>query len=86
MKKVRGRSGRPDRIELIVTIDLVGVSVWRADLLDHPQELHKLGSEQVQEFKEVFQLMDKDEDGILTFRELRVVMRALGQQPDGGVS
>ena len=30
--------------------------------------------------------MDKDEDGILTFRELRVVMRALGQQPDGGVS
>ena len=45
-----------------------------------------MGSEQVQEFKEVFQLMDKDEDGILTFRELRVVMRALGQQPDGEVS
>ena len=30
--------------------------------------------------------MDKDEDGILTFCELRVVMRALGQQPDGEVS
>ena len=28
-------------------------------------------------------LFDKDEDGILTFGELEVVMRCLGQRPTG---
>ena len=35
------------------------------------------------EFKEVFMLFDKDEDGVLTFPELNVVMKSLGQRPSG---
>ena len=31
----------------------------------------------------MFQLFDKDEDGVLSFPELNVVMRALGQRPSG---
>ena len=39
--------------------------------------------EQVAEFKEVCMLFDKDEDGVLTFPELNVVMKSLGQRPSG---
>ena len=39
--------------------------------------------EQVSDFKEVFMLFDKDEDGVLTFPELNVVMKSLGQRPSG---
>ena len=39
--------------------------------------------EQVAEYKEVFMLFDKDEDGVLTFQELNVVMKSLGQRPSG---
>ena len=35
------------------------------------------------EYKEVFMLFDKDEDGVLTFPELNVVMKSLGQRPSG---
>ena len=35
------------------------------------------------EFKEVFMLFDKDEDGSITMAELGVVMRSLGQRPTG---
>ena len=35
------------------------------------------------EYKEVFQLFDKDEDGVLSFNELRMVMRSMGQLPTG---
>ena len=42
-----------------------------------------LTEEQVQELKEVFMLFDKDEDGVLTFPELNVVMKSLGQRPTG---
>lgn len=28
-------------------------------------------------------LFDKDEDGVLTFQELNVVMKSLGQRPSG---
>ena len=38
---------------------------------------------QVAEYKEVFMLFDKDEDGVLTFPELNVVMKSLGQRPSG---
>jgi calmodulin len=37
--------------------------------------------EQVAEFKEAFSLFDKDADGVITTKELGVVMRALGQNP-----
>jgi len=33
------------------------------------------------EFKEAFSLADKDDDGTITTKELRVVMRSLGQNP-----
>jgi len=66
VKRVKGKKGKPDRIELLVTIDLT--------------EYH-LNSEQVAEYKEVFMLFDKDEDGVLSFPELGVVMKSLGQRP-----
>lgn len=37
----------------------------------------------IAEFKEVFMLFDKDEDGSITMAELAVVMRSLGQRPTG---
>ncbi|KAG5683701.1 hypothetical protein PVAND_012967 [Polypedilum vanderplanki] len=40
-----------------------------------------LTEEQVAEFKEVFMLFDKDEDGSITMAELAVVMRSMGQRP-----
>ena len=43
----------------------------------------QLTDEQVAEFKEVFMLFDKDEDGVLTFPELNIVMKSLGQRPSG---
>ena len=39
--------------------------------------------EQVAEFKEVFMLFDKDEDGVITFPEVIMVMKSLGQRPSG---
>ena len=40
-----------------------------------------MSPEQVAEFKEVFMLFDKDEDGVITFPELIMVMKSLGQRP-----
>ena len=45
--------------------------------------VYKLGTDQVAEYKEVFQLMDRDQDQGLSFHELCFVMRALGQRLDG---
>ena len=47
------------------------------------QSTYKLVEEQVAEYKEVFMLFDKDEDGVLAFHELELVMKALGQRPAG---
>ena len=47
------------------------------------QEEWQLTDTQVAEYKEVFMLFDKDEDGVLTFPELNVVMKSLGQRPSG---
>ena len=46
--------------------------------------MYQLNNAQVAEYKEVFQLFDKDEDGVLSFPELSFVMRCLGQKPSGG--
>lgn len=51
----------------------------------HLQQEWQLTDEQVAEFKEVFMLFDKDEDGVLTFPELNVVMKSLGQRPSGNI-
>ena len=47
------------------------------------QQEWQLTNEQVAEYKEVFMLFDKDEDGVLSFPELAVVMKSLGQRPSG---
>jgi len=41
----------------------------------------KLTEEQIEEFKEVFSLFDKDGDGTISTKELGTVMRSLGQSP-----
>jgi len=40
-----------------------------------------LTEEQIAEFKEAFQIFDKDGDGSITTKELGTVMRSLGQTP-----
>jgi Ca2+-binding EF-hand superfamily protein len=47
------------------------------------QDEWQLTPEQVAEFKEVFMLFDKDEDGVITFPEVIMVMKSLGQRPSG---
>ena len=44
------------------------------------QEL-QLTEQQITEFREAFQLFDKDGDGHVTAKELRVVFDSLGQKP-----
>ena len=43
--------------------------------------LENLTDEQIAEFKEAFQIFDKDGDGSITTKELGTVMRRLGQNP-----
>ena len=38
---------------------------------------------QIADWKEVFMLFDRDEDGVLSFQELQVVMKSMGQRPSG---
>jgi calmodulin len=40
-----------------------------------------LPSEKLQEFREAFNLFDKDGDGTISAKELVVVMRSIGIQP-----
>ena len=47
------------------------------------KSVHKLDDEQVAEYKEVFMLFDKDQDGVLSFAELGIAIKALGQRPLG---
>jgi len=65
-KGKNGKKGKGETLDLIVTIDL---DEWQ------------LTPEQVAEFKEVFMLFDKDEDGVITFPEVIMVMKSLGQRP-----
>ena len=52
-------------------------------LITDIQEVWHLNDDQVAEYKEVFMLFDKDEDGVLSFQELTIVMKSLGQRPSG---
>ena len=47
------------------------------------QSVHKLAEKQLAEYKEVFMLFDKDQDGVLSFTELGTAMKTLGQRPSG---
>ncbi len=61
---------------------LIGVCYSHTNFINFQTEW-QLTDEQVAEFKEVFMLFDKDEDGVLTFPELNIVMKSLGQRPTG---
>lgn len=43
--------------------------------------MDELSKVQIDEFREAFSLFDKDGDGTITTKELRTVMRSLGQNP-----
>ena len=47
------------------------------------QNVWSFTNEVVADLKEVFMLFDKDEDGVLTFSELEVVMKCLGHRTSG---
>ena len=73
-------------MDLLVMIDLVRTNKEKSFNLikfDQFQSEHKLEEEQVAEYKEVFMLFDKDQDGVLSFTELGTAMKTLGQRPSG---
>ena len=45
--------------------------------------MHNLEEKQVAEYKELFMLFDRDQDGVLSFTELGIAMKTLGQRPTG---
>ncbi|CAG8660041.1 5007_t:CDS:2 [Cetraspora pellucida] len=42
---------------------------------------NQLTEEQISEYQAAFSLFDKDKDGVITIKELRDVMKSLGQNP-----
>merc|ERR1711976_891129 len=44
-------------------------------------DVERLSDEQIAEFREAFQLFDKDGNGYISTKELGMVMRSLGQNP-----
>ena len=86
VKRVKGKRGGPDRVDLLVLIDRVRKSIlFSFAKIVFYKSLHKLEEEQVAEYKEVFMLFDKDEDGVLSFTELGTAMKTLGQRPSGKI-
>lgn len=47
--------------------------------------VQNLSEKQLQQYKEVFAIFDKDGDGEITAKELGTVMRALGQAPSEAI-
>jgi calmodulin len=43
-----------------------------------------LSAEQIQEFRQAFDIMDRNGDGVITVDDLATVMRAIGQSPTHG--
>jgi len=66
VRRVKGAKGMREQHDLVINIDL---------------ERWPLSKEYLADLKEVFMLFDKDEDGVLSFSELEVVMKCLGQRP-----
>ena len=48
-----------------------------------PQSKYNLTEGQVADYKEVFMLFDKDQDGVLSITELGNALRTLGQRHEG---
>ena len=47
------------------------------------QAAYDITEDMISQYKEVFKLFDKDEDGVLTFQELSLAMKTLGQRQTG---
>ncbi len=50
-------------------------------LIDAEETIKSLTPEEIDEFKEAFQMFDKDSSGTISTKELGIAMRALGQNP-----
>ena len=68
IKKIKGRNGKPDKIELLINIDLSTLSLLE---------------EQVEDYKELFLLFDKNEDGLLTISQVCKAVAMLGISVSG---
>ena len=55
-------------------------------MINYLQSEFPLTQEKVEDCKEVFMLFDRDEDGVLSFQELQVVMKSMGERPSGKLS
>ena len=87
VKRKPGRNGGPDKVDLLVMIDLVQKEkISKKYKHNLYQSTYNLVEEQVAEYKEVFMLFDKDQDGVLSFSELGTAMKTLGQRPSGKIS
>lgn len=49
--------------------------------LEEIKEQYKLTDDEVLEYREAFTLFDKDEDGLVTVKDLGTVFRCLGRYP-----
>ena len=87
IKKIKGKNGKPDKIELIINVDLVILNAPRMNnkwqTFFKFQDQLQLSEEHVTDLKEVFLLFDKDQDGVLSFSELCLVVKVLGIELPG---
>ena len=71
------------RIEAVLIANLQIYSV--SDIKDNIRYTYimvdKLSTQQLEEYKDVFNMYDKNRDGKITVKELGTVMRSLGQNP-----
>ena len=49
------------------------------------QSVYKLSKNQIADYKELFLLFDKDENGVLSFAEVGTAMKTLGQRLAGTI-
>lgn len=61
--------------QLIIINGLVIVNVQEFFMVE------TLSAEQIQEFRQAFDIMDRNQDGVITVDDLNAVMRAIGQSP-----
>ena len=84
IKKIKGRNGRPDKVELVINIDLVLISFDKHlpsvinNNISCTQSTLSLSEEQVEDYKELFLLFDKNEDGLLSISQVCKAVAMLG--------
>jgi len=65
VKRIRGRRGKPDTIEYLVNIEL---------------DQYQIDKKLLADYKELFAVFDKDQDGVLSLIEVTTAMKTLGQR------